>query len=1035
MNELDILKKDKKRGCFCKHFFHLRLLLILLFCFFSFPSIGQEGYKYVIRNYTSENGLPQNSIRDILFDKAGFCWLATEGGLVRFDNRNFKVFNHQNVKGQKSDRIFIMRTSTSQEIYAETRNGQYLKIMQDQAHDASRAKIEDNDTCYNPYMGYRSLNGRVQEVYDSLRRLPESPKVYYPRLFTSPGNGDIYLRFVHQLYYITGKNDREINENAEIPLYSAPLGKDLFVELQKDNQIYVWKNGVRLPQKNLAGDIAINKADISYDYATTNLLWCPNGTFLYTKNSLYQLEFKNGIVTTRMLLQGLPFSVPLCINYDIATRTFYFGTGSQGLYVVKLSDFTYPEIPASVGEPVFYALAKTSDNTVISKNVIIPYKGRNPYKVTLNNDNCMATYVDEQDRMYYESEFVLCRYSMLQRRIDTICPLDNRLVAIFPYGHNEGLLVSTTTTIFLLSSKDSIIWKKTLPTECTGVSSLENNIYLLTTPNGVKWYDLDRNVITHSILDSLYTRTVFVKNKNQLWIGTDGNGPFLYDAHKIYALPAGTKNALDNIHAFIPDGSGFFWLPTNNGLFRVNINDFTDYVLGKRRDIYIYKLNKKDGLHTNEFNGGASPQYLWLGDSTLVLPSINGMVEFKPKELRISYPDKPIYIDEIILDRSKTLSLDRNKGIELQPDFKTLNIKVSCPYFGNTENLQLEYSIQNTKNGQWIRVPNDGYIFINTLPSGSYKIVVKKEGLNDENNSSLVIAINVLPHFYNTWWSYCLVLLCIALFVFAFLKIRTKQLKKENVRIERLVQLRTHELAKTIVLLEQSELSLKKSNDVKDRIVSMVMHDLRSPIEFLNIISKHIVSQFNQLDKTYIISKLKDLNTSLSTLKGFIEQFFSWALSQKEDFQVENTTFALQEVFDDVESLYTEIIAVNNNSFLIKASELICDTDKHILTLIIRNLVDNANKNTRNGVIALNSYKENDKLHIQVSDNGKGLTDAEIKRFVDSSRGTERSGTGSILILSMLQKIGGTLGVVSECEKGSVFTVSIQDNYTPDTNI
>jgi len=49
---------------------------------------------YTIRHFTDENGLPQNSVKSIAADNAGFVWLATENGLVRFDGRSFKVMDH-----------------------------------------------------------------------------------------------------------------------------------------------------------------------------------------------------------------------------------------------------------------------------------------------------------------------------------------------------------------------------------------------------------------------------------------------------------------------------------------------------------------------------------------------------------------------------------------------------------------------------------------------------------------------------------------------------------------------------------------------------------------------------------------------------------------------------------------------------------------------------------------------------------------------------------------------------------------------------
>ena len=51
---------------------------------------------YSIVHYNSDNGLPQNSIDAMSFDKNGFLWLATQMGIVRFDGQHFREYNTQN---------------------------------------------------------------------------------------------------------------------------------------------------------------------------------------------------------------------------------------------------------------------------------------------------------------------------------------------------------------------------------------------------------------------------------------------------------------------------------------------------------------------------------------------------------------------------------------------------------------------------------------------------------------------------------------------------------------------------------------------------------------------------------------------------------------------------------------------------------------------------------------------------------------------------------------------------------------------------
>src|SRR5690349_21528413 len=75
---------------------------IRLFCFiflFSLHSLfvnAQASDGYTVKRFTSKNGLPQNSILSMVMDKNRYLWITTEGGLVRFDGQQFRVYNHFN---------------------------------------------------------------------------------------------------------------------------------------------------------------------------------------------------------------------------------------------------------------------------------------------------------------------------------------------------------------------------------------------------------------------------------------------------------------------------------------------------------------------------------------------------------------------------------------------------------------------------------------------------------------------------------------------------------------------------------------------------------------------------------------------------------------------------------------------------------------------------------------------------------------------------------------------------------------------------
>ena len=72
----------------------IRFLIIILLTLTATSALPQSELAngYTIQHFTDENGLPQNSINDLLFDKDGYLWLASQVGLVRFNGSSFKLY-------------------------------------------------------------------------------------------------------------------------------------------------------------------------------------------------------------------------------------------------------------------------------------------------------------------------------------------------------------------------------------------------------------------------------------------------------------------------------------------------------------------------------------------------------------------------------------------------------------------------------------------------------------------------------------------------------------------------------------------------------------------------------------------------------------------------------------------------------------------------------------------------------------------------------------------------------------------------------
>lgn len=85
--------------------YKLTPFLIFLLSFFLCETLFSQN-NYIEKWYSADSEhLPQNSVKNIVEDKFGFIWIATENGIVRFDGENFKNFNINNLK-IKSNRIY-----------------------------------------------------------------------------------------------------------------------------------------------------------------------------------------------------------------------------------------------------------------------------------------------------------------------------------------------------------------------------------------------------------------------------------------------------------------------------------------------------------------------------------------------------------------------------------------------------------------------------------------------------------------------------------------------------------------------------------------------------------------------------------------------------------------------------------------------------------------------------------------------------------------------------------------------------------------
>src|SRR5262245_32459611 len=96
----------------------------LLLCLLSCSTTAFAQYRF--DHWTTDNGLPQNSVRDIVQTRDGYLWFTTFDGLVRFDGVRFTVFNKSNTPGLVSNRFISLFEDRSGDLWASVETGQVV---------------------------------------------------------------------------------------------------------------------------------------------------------------------------------------------------------------------------------------------------------------------------------------------------------------------------------------------------------------------------------------------------------------------------------------------------------------------------------------------------------------------------------------------------------------------------------------------------------------------------------------------------------------------------------------------------------------------------------------------------------------------------------------------------------------------------------------------------------------------------------------------------------------------------------------------
>ncbi len=255
-------------------------------------------------------------------------------------------------------------------------------------------------------------------------------------------------------------------------------------------------------------------------------------------------------------------------------------------------------------------------------------------------------------------------------------------------------------------------------------------------------------------------------------------------------------------------------------------------------------------------------------------------------------------------------------------------------------------------------------------------------------------------------------------------------------RDELLVRIKNHlDLisSKRQIELQAHELAL--SNALKNKLFSVISHDLRAPVGSIKQTLDFIASGLIKPGEELFDETIDNLRKTSDEAYILLENLLGWAKSQS------NILHVLPEPIN-LKSLASSIMGLLNLSYKTKKidvenripDETIVFADLQMVNSVLRNLLSNAMKFTpANGLIRIHSEIKGDLVEISVTDTGVGIAESDLKKVFNAENplktfGTNNesgSGLGLLLCKDFIEKNGGKIWIESKAGKGSTFTFTL----------
>lgn len=818
--------------------------------------------EYVSRTWTAADGLPGNSVTDIIQASNGYIYLGTYDGLVRFDGVEFETYN----RSGDSKYPFVSARTVFEDSNGNIWNG---------SNDEGIFKI-------TPEGEVHKFSVEEGLPNNSIRAIQEDKE---GRVWVGTAGGVVFIQD-GKIFKPEGL-EKFGEENILVSDIFCDTAGRIWVLSQKANAIYIYSNKTfeRFRGfKNFENPVV------------TCVMQDKNTNFWFGIAPHYAVKISDGEETVYDVGRGSqPGTSVMCIYQDRKNNMWF--SLDTGVTVIHEGTYSYFDDKNGLSDDKVTKIIQDREGNIWFSTDRGGIERLTPSKFkTTTMSTTINAIAEDTKREYfwlggdnglyclYRNNFIennLTRFCKNVRIRDVTCCPDGT-VLVSCYEKLGEVILSPDGKISSMTQADGLAGNKVR----VGIKVRNGDIYVGTTAGlsiiSAKGGGIT-NITKENGIANEYIMCIYEDTKGEVWVGTDGGGIFTLKDGSLnksfsasdglvgnvifkitenspgdYWITTGTgisrfdasKNGkflnydsedglgADGIFQVIPDYTRTLWMTSNRGIFCATMDEFDEIENGGKIKINSKFFGQSDGL----ISGGVTSTSKSMKDSLgrIWFTLIDGFSVYDPLNVTANKTAPLVNIEKITVD-NETIGWHGGK-IVLEPGVKRIDIKYTGLCFISSEQTQFRSRLEGFDK-DYSRWSSSRSVSYTNLRPGDYVFSVmaaNSDGVQSENIEE--IEFEKRPYFWEVIWFWIFVLLLIAGVIFILIRHRFNQMRKYQAVLEKAVFDRTKEL----------EAQEQKSENL-----------------ILNILPKDIAAELKQNPNQKIAKSYKNAVVLFADIAGF----------------------------------------------------------------------------------------------------------------------------------------------------------------------